>query len=248
MPWIHRRGSPAMNCLLLEPEELAAEDGLVRLDGRRRRHADEILKVREGDTLRVGVIDGALGEGRILRLDREVLELRVTLDGAPPPKLALDVVLALPRPPVFRRLLSTIASLGAESILVVGTKRTEKSFWNSHVIESDAVRERLLLGLEQAKDTRLPKVAFQRYFEPLVEEVLPPRIEGRRALLPHPGSAAPCPHAIDGKATVFIGPEGGFLDYEVDRLAGIGFEPVTLGERVLRVEPVIPLLVGRLFP
>lgn len=236
-----------MNCLLLEPEELEGAEGVVRLDGRRRRHADEILKVREGDTLRVGAVDGLLGRGEITRLDREVLELRVTLEEPPPEKLPLQVVLALPRPPVFRRLLSTLASLGAESILVVGTKRTEKSFWNSHVIEREAVRERLLLGLEQAKDTCLPELAFQRYFEPLVEEVLPPRINGRRALLPHPGSPTPCPHAIEEPVTVFIGPEGGFLDYEVERLAGIGFEPVALGERVLRVEPVIPLLVGRLF-
>ena len=239
-----------MNCLLLEPEELVeaeGHDGVVRLSGRRRRHADEILKVRQGDTLRVGAIDGDLGRGEILRLDREELALRVTLDEAPPPKRPFQVVLALPRPPVFRRLLSTIASLGAESILVAGTKRTEKSFWNSHALEPDAVRERLLLGLEQAKDTQVPDVTFARYFEPLVEEVLPPRIEGRRALLPHPGSPAPCPHAVDEPVTVFVGPEGGFLDYEVERLAGIGFEPVGLGERVLRVEPVIPLLVGRLF-
>ena len=236
-----------MNCLLLEPEELAKGNGIVRLHGRRRRHADEILKAREGDTLRVGVIGGELGEGEILRLDREVLELRVSLAEAPPLKLPLQVVLALPRPPVFRRLLSTIASLGAESILVVGTKRTEKSFWNSHALAPEAVRERLLLGIEQAKDTVLPEVAFERYFEPLVDEVLPPRIRGRRAFLPHPGSAEPCPHAVGAPATVFVGPEGGFLDYEVERLAGIGFELVTLGERVLRVEPVIPMLVGRLF-
>lgn len=236
-----------MNCLLLEPEELATGDGIVRLHGRRRRHADEILKAREGDILRVGVIGGELGEGEILRLDRDGLELRVRLVEAPPPKLPLQVVLALPRPPVFRRLLSTIASLGAESILVVGTKRTEKSFWNSHALAPEAVRERLLLGIEQAKDTVLPELAFQRYFEPLVEDVLPPRIRGRRALLPHPGSPAPCPHAVDAPVTLFVGPEGGFLDYEVERLAGIGFEPVALGERVLRVEPVIPMLVGRLF-
>lgn len=237
-----------MNCLLLEANEIDGTTGHARLDGRRRRHADEILKAEKGDTLRVGVVGGRLGRAEILHLDREVLELRLALDAEPPPKLPLHVVLALPRPPVFRRLLSTLASLGTESILVVGTSRTEKSFWNSHVIGADAVRERLLLGLEQSTDTRLPEVGFQRYFEPLVEEVLPPRIEERRALLPHPGSAEPCPHAVDAPVTVFVGPEGGFIDYEVERLAGIGFEPVGLGERVLRVEPVVPLLVGRLFP
>lgn len=236
-----------MNCLLLEPDELDAKTGVACLTGRRRRHADEILKARAGDVLRVGVIDGTLGAGEILRLDRESLELRVTLQTEPPPKLALDVVLALPRPPVFKRVLSTLASLGAESILVVGTARTEKSFWNSRALDPEALRERLLLGLEQARDTRVPDLRFERYFEPLVETVLPERIAGRRALLPHPGSSASCPHAIAEPATVFVGPEGGFLDYEVERLAEIGFAPVSLGTRVLRVEPVIPMLVGRLF-
>ena len=236
-----------MNCLLIEESELDRDSMRVRLSGRRRRHADEILKVRAGDHLRVGLIDGPLGRGEIKTLDREVLELEVVLDTEPPEKLPLQIVLALPRPPVFRRLLSTIASLGAESLLVVGSARTEKSFWQSHVVEPDEIRERLLLGLEQARDSVLPKVQIHRYFEPLVEEVLPSAIAGRRALLAHPGSAQACPHAPGEPITLFIGPEGGFIDYEVERLTGIGFEAVALGERILRVEPVIPLLVGRLF-
>jgi RsmE family RNA methyltransferase len=239
-----------MNCLLIEPEEAEAlradSAGRVRVVGRRRRHAEEILRARVGDTLRVGLVDGKMGEGHILQLDPEVLELEVALHEDPPPKHALRLVLALPRPPVFRRLISTIASLGVEELLVVGTARTEKSFWQSHVIEPEEVRERLLLGLEQARDTILPKVTMHRYFESLVDEVLPGEIEGRRALLAHPSATELCPHAPDEPVTLFVGPEGGFVDYEVERLCGIGFETVGLGPRILRVEPVIPLLIGRL--
>lgn len=236
-----------MNCLLFEADELDRATMTLRLEGRRRRHADEILKAREGDRLRVGEVGGRLGVGEIQRLDRDELEIHVELDTDPPAKLPLRVVLALPRPPVFRRLLSTIASLGAESLLVVGTARTEGSFWQSRVLDSESIRERLLLGLEQSRDTRLPSVGLHRYFESLLDEQLPPLIEGRRALLAHPGSGVPCPHAVEEPVTVFVGPEGGFVDYEVERLRGIGFEAVELGPRILRVEPVIPLLVGRLF-
>ena len=235
-----------MNCLLIEPNEWADRSDRIRIQGRRRRHAKEILRASPGDTLRVGVVDGRLGTARVVGLDDEMLDLEVELDRDPPPKRALQLVLALPRPPVFRRLLSTIASLGVESLLVVGTARTEKSFWQSHVVEADAVRERLLLGLEQAGDTVLPAVDFHRYFESLLEELLPPRLVGRRGFVAHPGAASPCPHSIGEPVTVFIGPEGGLIDYEVERLGAVGFEPVDLGSRVLRVEPVIPLLVGRL--
>lgn len=235
-----------MNCLLIEPNEVVENSGRIHIQGRRRRHADEILRASPGDTLRIGIIGGRLGTARILCLDKETLDLEVELDREPPPKRALEFVLALPRPPVFRRLVSTIASLGVERLLVVGTARTEGSFWQSHVIEPEAIRERLLLGLEQAGDTILPNVEFHRYFETLLSEVLPPRLVGRRGLVAHPGAVKPCPHAVDEPTTVFIGPEGGLADYEVERLGAIGFEAVDLGPRVLRVEPVIPLLVGRL--
>ena len=245
-----------MNCLLIEPEELDASSGRAVLSGRRRRHADEILKARPGDSLRVGVVGGRMGEARIEVLDRETLQLAVELDTDPPPKLPLELVLALPRPPVFRRLLSTVASLGVESIWVVGTARTEKSFWQSHVTEAEEMRERLLLGIEQSKDTVLPEIHLQRYFEPLVETILPRRIAGRRAIVAHPGapSAAGTAAHVDLRdetqsqpTTLFVGPEGGFIDYEIERLLEIGFSPLDLGPRVLRVEPVIPMLVGRLF-
>lgn len=235
-----------MNCLLIEPNERVENSDRVHIQGRRRRHAEEILRASPGDTLRVGIIGGRLGTARILGLDKETLDLEVELDREPPPKRAMEIVLALPRPPVFRRLVSTIASLGVERLLVVGTARTEKSFWQSRVVEPEAIRERLLLGLEQAGDTILPKVEFHRSFESLLSDILPPRLVGRRGLVAHPGAKKPCPHAVGEPVTVFIGPEGGLLDFEIEGLGEIGFEAVDLGSRVLRVEPVIPLLVGRL--
>ncbi len=236
-----------MNCLLIEPDEVAEKADRIRIEGRRRRHAEEILRATPGDTLRVGIIGGRLGTARIVGLDERALDLEVELDRDPPPKRALQLVLALPRPPVFRRLVSTIASLGVERLLVVGTARTEKSFWQSHVVEPGAIRERLLLGLEQASDTILPSVEFHQHFESLLTDVLPPRLVGQRGLLAHPGAVRPCPHAVGEPVTVFVGPEGGLVDDEVEQLGAIGFEAVNLGPRVLRVEPVIPMLIGRLY-
>ena len=236
-----------MNCLLIAPDEVTDGSNRVRIKGRRRKHAEEILRATKGDRLRVGLIGGRLGTAEVLALNAEELDLEFALDCDPPPKRALQLIMALPRPPVFRRLISTIASLGVEQLLVVGTARTEKSFWQSHVTESDAIRERLLLGLEQAVDPILPKVELHRSFEALVDETLSARIQGRRGLLAHPGSSRPCPHKVEQPVSVFVGPEGGLIDYEVERLTALGFEAVDLGPRILRVEPVIPMLVGRLF-
>lgn len=44
---------------------------------------------------------------------------------------------------------------------------------------------------------------------------------------------------------LFIGPEGGFTDYEIDLIESKGFKRVNIGERILRVETAIPFIIGK---
>jgi RsmE family RNA methyltransferase len=48
--------------------------------------------------------------------------------------------------------------------------------------------------------------------------------------------------------TLAIGPEGGFIPYEIDLLKKHNFKATHVGERVLRVENAIPAIISRLFP
>jgi 16S rRNA (uracil1498-N3)-methyltransferase len=239
-----------MNTLLLTPEELAQQrDGRVRLaDGDRRvAHVRTVHRAAAGATLRVGVLGGRLGTARVAALDDDGLALDLTLDREPPPPVPLVLVLALPRPKVVRRVLQAVTTLGVKRLVLIAAWRVEKSYWESPLLADAAMHAELVLGLEQAGDTLLPEVTVRKRFKPFVEDELPALAAGSRRFVAHPRVASACPRAVREPVTLAIGPEGGFTDYEVGALAAQGFEAVSLGERVLRVEQAIAALVGRLF-
>lgn len=235
-----------MNLGLLFDEDFVAEDRVI-LRGRRRQHLETVLKVAEGDQVPVGRVNGLMGSGAVTRLDDREAHLTIHLDTPPPEPLPLTLVLAMPRPKMFRRVLQTCAALGVKDIWLINAYKVEKSFWQTPWLEDDALRENLALGLEQACDTQLPEVHIRKLFKPFVEDELPGLIDGRRGLIAHPGTHTACPTQLVEPATLCVGPEGGFIPYEVDKIIEAGAEAVHLGSRILRVETAVPVLVSRLY-
>ncbi|MHC3825835.1 MULTISPECIES: 16S rRNA (uracil(1498)-N(3))-methyltransferase [Pseudomonas] len=235
-----------MNLLLLEEADFIAADRVVLRD-RRLTHMQEVHRSEVGDSLRVGRINGLMGSAELLRLEAGEAELRVILDQPPPAKLPLTLVLALPRPKMLRRVFQTVATMGVSKVILVNSYRVEKSFWQTPFLEPEAIRENLILGLEQARDTVLPEIIIEKRFKPFVEDRLPAISEGTLGLVGHPGNYPPCPRALSEPVTLAIGPEGGWIPYEIDLLGKSGLQPVQLGERILRVETAVTALLARLF-
>jgi RsmE family RNA methyltransferase len=235
-----------VNLLLLEDADFVAADRVVLRD-RRLKHMQEVHRAEVGDSLRVGLIGGLLGSAELLRLEAHEAELRVTLDSAPPAKLPLTLLLALPRPKMLRRVFQTVATMGVPKVILVNSYRVEKSFWQTPFLEPHAIREQLILGLEQARDSVLPEIIIEKRFKPFVEDRLPQLTQGTLGLVGHPGNFPACPRAVTEPVTLAIGPEGGWIPYEVDLLNKAGLQPVQLGDRILRVETAVTALLARLF-
>ncbi len=235
-----------MNVVLLEASEVAP-DGSATLDGRRAEHVAKVLGKAAGDSINVGLRGGKLGTAEIVASTRDSLELRgCSFEWDPPPKRPRTLVLALPRPPVFRRVLQHATALGVERIVLLHTRRVEKSYWMSPALEPEAIDANLALGLEQAVDTVAPVVERARGFRAFVEERLPELAAGATVLMAHPGPFPRCPADVSGPVVLLVGPEGGFIPHEVERLLAAGAHGVSLGERILRVETATLALLGRL--
>tara|TARA_B110000046_G_scaffold185905_1_gene230277 strand:- start:4306 stop:5016 length:711 start_codon:yes stop_codon:yes gene_type:complete len=235
-----------MNLLLLNSAQ--CQDKLASIGGRQLEHLLKVQRAQLGDSVRVGQIGGLMGQGVIKSLDSHQATLQIYLDTPPPAPVPLTVILALPRPKMLRRTVQTVAAMGVKKLYLINSNRVEKSFWQTPLLDTDALEEQLILGLEQCKDTLLPKIYLRKLFKPFVEDELAEVIKGSQALVAHPISQAACPINCTSPVTVAIGPEGGFIPYEIDKLNHVGFNSVHLGPRILRVENAVPALISRLFP
>jgi RsmE family RNA methyltransferase len=233
-----------VNLLLFEPEDFVAPDR-ARISGRRLQHVQRVLGKAVGDTLLAGRIGGSIGEATIVSIEGDHAELECRLDRDPPAPSRVTLVLALPRPPMLRRILQHATAMGVKTIALVHAARVEKSFWDGHDLRPAAIAEKLRLGLEQAGDTIVPSVTMHRRFRPFVEDELPALAGASHRLVAH-AAADVSLVPPEGEITLAIGPEGGWVPFELDRLGDQGFVPWSLGRRVLRVETAVVAALGRL--
>ncbi|MQA30490.1 MAG: RsmE family RNA methyltransferase [Luteitalea sp.] len=236
-----------MNLIILKADEVDPTS-LVRLSDRRATHALRVLQIAPGDELRVGLLDGPRGVGVVQSVELEAVTLRCRFDGTPPPRSPVSLLLALPRPKVMRRLWAQIAALGVDRILLTNAARVERQYFDTHLLAPEVYDPLLLEGLEQANDTRCPRVSIHRRFRVLVEDGLDPLFDGAVRLLADPG-AGQSVGAILGPETpkgvlLAIGPEGGWNAFERDLLAAHHFEVISIGPRILRTDTACIALLG----
>lgn len=234
-----------MNLIILFKEDFIS-DGKIEINGRRLNHIIKVHKAKLGDTLKVGILNGKMGTGLITFLSNKKIQMEVNLSEDPPKPLNIKLILAMPRPKVFNRIIQDITTLGVKEIYIIKTWRVDKSYWSSSVLYEESIFDNMILGLEQGKDTILPSIKIEKLFKPFVEDKIPEIIKDTKAYVAHPIAQSTCPRNVKEEITLAIGPEGGFIPYEIDMLISQGFESVSIGERILRVETAIQLILGRL--
>jgi RsmE family RNA methyltransferase len=236
-----------VNLLLLEPGEIGA-GGTATLSDARARHLRTVLAVVPGQPVLVGAIDGALGTGTVTSVDERTVVLSCRLDVDPPPRPAVDLLLALPRPKVMRRLWAQLAALGVGRIMLTNASRVERDYFGTHLLAPASYRPLLIEGLQQARDTRLPEVSIHRQFKVLVEDLLDGLCGPALRIAANPGEAPPLASVVRARAhdrlLLAIGPEGGWNDFERALLEAHGFTAVSMGPRALRTDTAVVALLA----
>jgi len=240
-----------MNIILAEAEEVDSQR--LILSDHRAKHIVKVLRAEVGDLVRVGLINGNMGTGTILAIKSKYpfsVELELNLTSGSRSVPPLDLILALPRPIMLRRILSQVTALGVGSIHLINASRVEKSFWEAGILKREEYRAHLLLGLEQAVDTRLPSVHIHSKFKTFIEDIFPSLAQNYdHLLLAHPNGDQLLGNVIgskDSRVALAVGPEGGWIDYEVEKFQEQGFYNCNIGERILKVDTAVIALHARI--
>jgi 16S rRNA (uracil1498-N3)-methyltransferase len=232
-----------MNVILLRASELDAERRW-RATGERAAHMIRVLHVGTGSVVRIGQIDGPLGTGTVEGVDGGAVDLRCKFETAPPPRPAVDLLLALPRPKVMRRLWAQLAALGVHSIMLTNAERVERHYFDTHILTRECFEPLLIEGLQQARDTWLPDVSIHRQFKVLVEDDLGRLCGSGVRLLADAGAGSDLTRIDTQRVLLAVGPEGGWNDYERELLRAHGFETFSIGPRTLRTDTACVALLA----
>jgi RsmE family RNA methyltransferase len=144
-----------------------------------------------------------------------------------------------------------MTALGVAHIILINSYRSQKSYWQSPML--GRLDEFVLEGLQQSVDTIAPSITLEKRFKPFVEDKLPRLLTDidEQAIVAHPYGALSLSAYLQRASTdslpkmVFIGSEGGWIDYEIELLAAQGCQALTIGSRILRTEAAVNVIVGQ---
>ncbi len=235
-----------MNIILFS--HLDAKNSLP-LSDYRALHIRKILKLGVGGQFLAGEINGVKGLATILSLDSENLFFSF-LEGEPSPSLyPITLLVAQVRPICMRRILREAVSLGVSKIILTGSDTTEKSYADAKLYTNGEYRSILLDGAMQSGETGVSDVVFAKTVEEAISDLEP---AGTRIVLDNVMEAKSLSSfsAPVIPVVLAIGGERGFTDRERALFTASGFEPASLGRRILRTETAssagLAVLLGRM--
>lgn len=252
-------------------------------------HAAKILSLRNGDTVRCGVVScaehgGLVTDDAVVQWipEGKVKKAEILANGKPPGSLQLDLktltapsgdqmptppvslILALPRPLALGRMLPMISQMGVEKLVLTEARKVPKEYFGSHLFRKpELLTQRLIEGLCQAGDVRLPSIYIVRqlskFLQEDLDELFPLNAYARAIAHPQRSATATTNHRVRDaifpplsesgqhrKMVIAVGPEGGWEESEeLSQFTGKhGFQQVTLGSRVLRSDCAVVSLLG----
>jgi len=237
-----------MNSLIVFVNE-GWNEGRVTIEGARAREAYDTGDYGVGTEIRVAVLGGDKGLGRVVECTRDRLVFDVEQTTSSLKLRPIDLIVGLSRPQTTKKVIQAAVMSGVRSLHLVHLASGQKSYLDAHLLREEALREEIAKSLAQIWEGLYPTIHVHRSFNRFVRECgelfevsnTTLRIVAQPGGSPLSTSAGP----VHNSALIAVGSEGGWSEAELDTFTGAGFSRVGLGQRVVRVEVALLYLLGQ---
>ena len=220
-------------------------DKEIHITGEDVKHITKVLRLRVGEELEVcdkcgtdyRCVISSFGDGEV------VAEIKESMKNSAEPPVEVTLYQGMPKSDKMDYIIQKCVELGISRIVPVITKRTvsvpkdaEKKTARWQKIAEEAAKQcgrGAIPTVEVAIDF---KEAMRRFAEDNAKNLMPYECERENSL------KTVLKETDGSKFNIFIGPEGGFDEKEVELAKGSGAKVVTLGPRIMRTETA-PLAV-----
>ena len=230
-----------MNQFFVEPNQI--QDKKIVITGKDVNHIKNVLRMKIGEELSVSNgVDGKEYRAIIEEFyDEEVVctLIFVKEDGVELPS-KVYLYQGLPKADKMELIIQKAVELGVYEVIPVATKRAvvklDEKKSKSKIARWQAISES---AAKQSKRAIIPRIGDVMSFKEAIKacrdahiKLIPYELsEGMDKTKEIIGNLKP-----GEDVAIFIGPEGGFEDSEIEMAMSMGVEPVTLGKRILRTE------------
>lgn len=229
-----------MRSFFVEPSEISGSQAIIT--GSEARHLVSVLRLDVGACVQLFDGTGATYQAEILSIAKGRVELRVSTRDEP---TALKAKLFLGQALLKGKKMDVVIQKTTE-LGIAGLYPFSSEYVNVPDITGSRAERRLerwrKISREACKQCNRPQppecypVVF---FDTFLEEVS--RADIARKLIfweeeKAQGLQDVIKESVSCSTMILIGPEGGFSTVEVEKARAVGFQPVTLGKRILRAE------------
>lgn len=220
-------------------------DKRIYITGDDYNHIRNVLRMREGEEISV-MAHGDDSEYRceIAGFTDEAVECNLLFVKASDVELPCKITLyqALPKSDKMELIIQKAVELGVYDIVPVATKRAvvklEGAKEDKKLARWNSISE---AAAKQSKRAVIPQVRPVAGFKDAISDCADKNIKLIPYELSDPDSMSKTREILNGikagdSVAVFIGPEGGFTEEEIEEAMSAGVMPITLGHRILRTE------------
>jgi 16S rRNA (uracil1498-N3)-methyltransferase len=223
-----------MITLLTDPARF--EGAELTVEGDAHHHLFRVRRAEVGERLRVVDGRGRARWAEVAAVDRKSASLHWLSEEAPPVNeagFALHLLVPTLRSERAAWLVEKATEIGVLAVHFIRSERAPRAFGDGTI---DRLVRVAAAAVEQCHRARVPEIAGPHPWEAIVA-LTAGFADGRRWLLdPAAERERVLPRQDSGAGALLVGPEGGWAPAEREELAAAGWAPVTLGDRILRIE------------